>query len=116
MSSKEAETERQSPPKWSRAYAPAALVSAAALAMFLAIVLVAALFTAAISRADGPPDLGSAFHPAFQAGAGAAGAGQGLLGAQAGAHAHHCGHAAAHGGAAHRPAGHAHGKSLPHRV
>ena len=58
LSSKEAETERQSPPKWSRAYAPAALVSAAALAMFLAIVLVAALFTAAISRADGPPDLG----------------------------------------------------------
>ena len=66
MSSKEAGTERQSPSRWARAYAPAALVSAAGLAVVLAIVFTTALFTTAISRADGPPNLDGAFTLPFK--------------------------------------------------
>ena len=62
MKSRDAETEQQSPSRWSRAYAPAALVLAAVLAVLLAT----ALFTTAISRADGPPDLGEAFTLPFK--------------------------------------------------
>ena len=60
MSSRDAETERQSPSRWSRTYAPAAL------AAVLAVLLATALFTAAVSRADGPPNLGGAFTLPFK--------------------------------------------------
>ena len=62
MSSRDAKTERQSPSRWSRAFAPAALV----LATVLAIVLATALFTTAVSRADGPPNLSGAFTLPFK--------------------------------------------------
>ncbi|MYC31128.1 MAG: fibronectin type III domain-containing protein [Chloroflexi bacterium] len=62
MSSRDAKTERQSPSRWSRAFAPAALVSASVLAVFLTAIL----FTTAVSRADGPPDLGGAFTLPFK--------------------------------------------------
>ena len=96
LRSRDAETERQSPSRWSRAYAPAALVSVAVLAAVLAVVLATALFTTAISRADGPPRLGRGLHPALQTGAGTAGPGQGFLRAQAAGLSDDA-HAAAHG-------------------
>ena len=66
MRSRNAETERQPMSRWSRAYAPAAMFSVVALAMFLAFFLATAFFTTATSRADGPPDLGEAFTLPFK--------------------------------------------------
>ena len=66
MRSRDAETERQSPSRWSRAYAPAALVSVAVLVAVLAVVLATALFTTAVSRADGPPNLSGGFNLPFK--------------------------------------------------
>ncbi|MYC31126.1 MAG: hypothetical protein F4X65_13730 [Chloroflexi bacterium] len=66
MKSRDAETEGQSQYRWSRVYAPASLFSAVVLAAVLAIVLATAIFTTAISRADGPPDLGDAFTLPFK--------------------------------------------------
>ena len=66
MKIRDAKAEQQSPSRWSRAYAPAALVSAVVLAAVLAIVLATALFTTTISRADGPPNLAGAFTLPFK--------------------------------------------------
>ncbi|MYC31127.1 MAG: fibronectin type III domain-containing protein [Chloroflexi bacterium] len=66
MKIRDAGIEGQSPSRWYRAYGPAALFSAVVLAVVFAIVLTTALFTTAISRADGPPDLGDAFTLPFK--------------------------------------------------
>ena len=66
MKIRDAETERQSPSRWSRGYAPAALVSAAVLVAVLTVLLATALFTTAVSRADGPPNLDGAFNLPFK--------------------------------------------------
>ena len=61
MKLRRAGTQPQSLSRWNRIYARSSLV----LTAVLAIVVTTALFTAAISRADGPPDMGRAFSLPF---------------------------------------------------
>ena len=62
MKVKQAATERFPRNRRFRAYAPAAL----ALGVVFVAAFTAVLFTGAVSRADGPPDLGTAFHLPFK--------------------------------------------------